>query len=50
MNEKWVAWTGKEGVKKRKTAGKHMGISQEGGWLSGGKSSRRMLDNVGETG
>lgn len=50
MNEKWVAWTGKEGVRKRKTAGKHMGISQEGGRLVGGKSRRRMLDNVGETG
>lgn len=39
---------GKKGVRKRKTAGKHMWISQEGG-LSGGRSCGRMLENVGDT-
>lgn len=41
---------GREGVCKRKTAGTHMGISQEGGGLSEGRSSRRMLENVGDMG
>lgn len=27
-----------------------MGISQEGGGLSGGRNSRRMLENVGDMG
>lgn len=40
----------KEGVHKRKTAGKHMRISQEGGGLIGGRTSRRMLENVRDTG